>query len=29
MGYYVIWEAPPGPDQGIDVIAQADPSEAQ
>jgi restriction system protein len=29
MGYYVIWEAPPGPDQGIDVIAQADPLGAK
>jgi restriction system protein len=25
MGYYVLWVAPPGPDQGIDVIAYTDP----
>ena len=29
MGYHVIWEAPPGPDQGIDVITQADPLGAK
>ncbi len=25
MGYHVQWEAPPGPDQGIDIVASADP----
>lgn len=25
MGYHVLWVAPPGPDRGIDVIAQTDP----
>lgn len=25
MGYYVAWVAPPGPDKGIDVIANSDP----
>jgi restriction system protein len=25
MGYHVTWVAPPGPDRGIDVIAQSDP----
>lgn len=25
MGYYVLWIAPPGPDQGIDLIAYTDP----
>jgi restriction system protein len=25
MGYHVAWVAPPGPDGGVDVIAQADP----
>jgi restriction system protein len=25
MGYYVLWIAPPGPDQGVDVIASSDP----
>jgi len=25
MGYYVVWIAPPGPDGGVDVIAQSDP----
>jgi restriction system protein len=25
MGYYVLWEAPPGPDRGIDLIAYTDP----
>jgi restriction system protein len=29
MGYFVIWDAPPGPDHGIDVIAQADPLGAK
>ncbi|HXF48219.1 MAG TPA: restriction endonuclease [Verrucomicrobiae bacterium] len=24
MGYHVVWIAPPGPDRGIDVIAQSD-----
>jgi restriction system protein len=27
MGYSVLWVAPPGPDQGIDVIASTDPLE--
>ena len=25
MGYHVQWEAPPGPDRGIDIVASADP----
>lgn len=25
MGYHVLWTAPPGPDQGIDLIASSDP----
>jgi restriction system protein len=25
MGYYVLWDAPPGPDRGIDLIAHNDP----
>jgi restriction system protein len=25
MGYHVVWVAPPGPDRGVDVIAQSDP----
>ena len=25
MGYYIAWVAPPGPDQGIDIIASTDP----
>lgn len=25
MGYHVAWVAPPGPDRGVDVIAQSDP----
>jgi restriction system protein len=25
MGYHVLWDAPPGPDQGIDIIAHTDP----
>ena len=25
MGYYVLWQAPPGPDRGIDLIAHTDP----
>jgi len=25
MGYHVAWVAPPGPDGGVDVIAQSDP----
>jgi restriction system protein len=25
MGYHVSWVAPPGPDGGVDVIAQTDP----
>jgi restriction system protein len=25
MGYHVLWVAPPGPDQGIDLIASSDP----
>jgi restriction system protein len=25
MGYHVAWVAPPGPDQGIDIIAHSDP----
>jgi restriction system protein len=25
MGYHVLWEAPPGPDQGIDIVAYTDP----
>jgi restriction system protein len=25
MGYHVAWEAPPGPDKGIDIIAYTDP----
>ena len=25
MGYHVSWVAPPGPDKGVDVIAQTDP----
>ena len=25
MGYHVLWLAPPGPDQGVDVIASTDP----
>jgi restriction system protein len=25
MGYYVAWVAPPGPDKGIDIIANSDP----
>lgn len=29
MGYYVLWVAPPGPDQGIDLIAYTDPLGAK
>jgi len=29
MGYYVLWDAPPGPDQGIDLIAYTDPLGAK
>jgi len=25
MGYHVQWEAPPGPDRGIDIVASSDP----
>lgn len=25
MGYHIVWVAPPGPDQGVDVIAATDP----
>lgn len=25
MSYHVQWDAPPGPDQGIDIVASADP----
>ena len=25
MGYYVSWDAPPGPDKGIDIVAHTDP----
>ena len=25
MGYYVDWVSPPGPDQGIDIVAHTDP----
>ncbi len=25
MGYHVVWVAPPGPDSGVDVLAQTDP----
>jgi restriction system protein len=25
MGYHVVWVAPPGPDRGVDIIAQSDP----
>src|SRR5690606_20760239 len=25
MGYFVEWVSPPGPDQGIDIVAHADP----
>ena len=25
MGYHVSWEAPPGPDKGIDILAHTDP----
>lgn len=25
MGYHVLWVAPPGPDRGIDIVAQTDP----
>ncbi len=25
MGYHIVWIAPPGPDQGVDVIAATDP----
>jgi restriction system protein len=25
MGYFVSWEAPPGPDKGIDIVAHIDP----
>lgn len=25
MGYYVAWVSPPGPDKGIDILAQNDP----
>lgn len=25
MGYFVSWEAPPGPDKGIDIVAHTDP----
>lgn len=29
MGYYVLWVAPPGPDQGVDLIAYTDPLGAK
>ena len=29
MGYYIAWVAPPGPDQGIDIIASTDPLGAK
>ncbi len=29
MGYHVAWEAPPGPDGGIDIVAYADPLGAR
>jgi restriction system protein len=29
MGYYVLWVAPPGPDQGTDLIAYTDPLGAK
>jgi restriction system protein len=25
MGYFIVWDAPPGPDRGIDIIAHNDP----
>jgi restriction system protein len=25
MGYHIVWVAPPGPDQGVDIIAATDP----
>ena len=25
MGYHIVWVAPPGPDRGVDIIAQSDP----
>ncbi|HVE50209.1 MAG TPA: restriction endonuclease [Casimicrobiaceae bacterium] len=25
MGYHVAWVAPPGPDGGVDIVAQSDP----
>jgi restriction system protein len=25
MGYHVVWVAPPGPDRGVDIIAQSNP----
>jgi restriction system protein len=29
MGYHIAWVAPPGPDQGIDIIASTDPLGAK
>ena len=29
MGYHIAWEAPPGPDGGVDIIATTDPLGAQ
>lgn len=29
MGYHVSWEAPPGPDKGIDILAHTDPLGAK
>lgn len=29
MGHYVLWDAPPGPDQGIDLVAYTDPLGAK
>ena len=29
MGYHVSWNAPPGPDRGIDIIAHNDPFSRQ
>lgn len=29
MGYHVSWEAPPGPDKGIDILAYTDPLGAK
>jgi restriction system protein len=29
MGYHVAWVAPPGPDQGVDIVAFTDPLGAE